>query len=234
MKVAIITGAGTGIGRATALQLAKAGWALVLNGRREQPLQEVATEARNLGSPKVEVVPGSIDEAETATKLALAAGSLGADQVCLVNNAGFAEFAPVTEQEFARIESQILTNFLGTVRVTHAALPLLLASKGRLVNVLSIAAKHTFPGAAAYGGAKAGATHFFNSLRAEVRGQGVIVTNLFPGATDTPIWDQAGFKPPAEDMLPPEAVADAIVAALCAPADRSVDEVVIMPPKGNL
>ena len=231
-RVAIVTGAGSGIGRATALALAADGWQLFLAGRRLARLEAVAVECG------AHAVPIACDVTERADRDALVAAAVealaGAEVAALVQCAGSAVFGPLAEVSEDAMLGQLAVNFTGPAALCRAVLPSLLASgQGRIVNVLSVAAVLAFPGAAAYGGAKAGLLAFGRSLALEVRGSGVQVTAILPGATDTPLW-VAGSGPPREQMLSAEAVAEAIRDVLRLPADRNVDELTLMPPRGIL
>lgn len=222
----LVTGASSGIGRAVAE--AMAGDAeLYLFARRADLLSEVA-EATG-GVPVV----GDVGNIEDCRRLVAAA--VGESELCLVNAAGSAAFGSFHELASDALHDQIRSNLVGTINACHAAIPeMLRVGKGQIVNVLSIAARHVFPGAAAYAAAKAGALMFTQVLNAEYRRLGVRCTAVLPGSVDTPIWEGQGFVPERGDMLQPEAVAEAIRDLLLMPRDRSVDEVVLMPPKGVL
>ena len=230
----VVTGASSGIGRETAILLATESHSLVLNARREKLLVELAEVCLAAGAKAVNVVSGDVTDQETANKITESVGQLEGE-VVLVNNAGFAEFGEFHESDVESAVRMVDVMLSGTMRTTHALLPLMLADgRGTVVNVLSMAANTEFPGAAAYCAAKAGALMFSRVLSKEYRQKGVRVTSILPGSTDTAIWDGMADHPPREEMLPASAVAEAIRDAINAPRDRSIDEVVITPPKGVL
>ncbi|MCH8978333.1 MAG: SDR family NAD(P)-dependent oxidoreductase [Armatimonadetes bacterium] len=230
----VITGASSGIGRATAILLAKEGHSLILNARREKQLNELAELCLAEGAPAASAAAGDITDQKTAQRIAASASQLEGELV-LVNNAGFVEFGDFHESDIERAAGMVDVMLTGTMRTTHALLPLMLADgKGTVVNVLSVAAKTEFPGAAAYCAAKAGAHMFSRVLCQGYRQKGVRVTSIIPGSTDTPIWDPIESHPPREDMMPASAVAEAIRDAINAPRDRAVEEIVLTPPKGIL
>lgn len=230
----VITGASSGIGRAAALLLAKDRLSLVLNARRENLLEELAEACLAEGAAAAKVVPGDVTRQETAKALAESAGQLEGELV-LVNNAGFVEFGDFHETDIEGAARMVDVLLMGTMRATHALLPLMLADgRGTVVNVLSIAANTEFPGAAAYCAAKAGTLMFSRVLAQEYRKKGVRVTSILPGSTDTPIWDKMESHPPREEMMPASAVAEAIRDAINAPRDRTIDEIVLTPPQGIL
>lgn len=204
---------------------------MVLAARRENLLLQTSTECMKLGAPAVVPVPCDITQDVGRERAALALGELPNDlEPCLVNNAGIGEFGPFSDMKGPDIDSQIQTNLVGTIALTHRVLPLF-ANGGRMINVLSVAASVPLSGAAVYGASKAGLRMFGLVLQAELRSQGVVITNLLPGATSTDMWSE---NSPREDMLPPEALAETIAWLLALPKDRVVEEMSLMPPKGIL
>jgi 3-oxoacyl-[acyl-carrier protein] reductase len=229
----VVTGASSGIGRATALLLAKSGHALVLNARREHELNRVAESCLAAGACAVSVVAGDVAEPDTAPRFADAVEQSGSGPVVLVNSAGTAEFGPFHACDLEQAVQGVQVGLCGAMRAVHALLPLMLEEgRGTVVNVVSIAARHTFPNAEAYTAAKSGLLGFSRSLSASYRGRGVRVTAVVPGATDTPLW--GAQSPPREDMLPAMAVAETVKCVIDLPWDRVVDEIVVTPPKGVL
>lgn len=229
----VITGASSGIGRAIALECAEPGGRLLVAARRAETLEDVAQECRDRGAAEVVPVVYDAMSAESANHLASAVLANGEGPIGLVNCAGAATFGPVSEMPLDAIEQQIKLNFLGPVMLTHALLPALTPGSV-IVNILSIAAEATLPGAAAYSGAKAGARHFFRVLREEVRKQGIRVTNILPGATLTPVWDGAEWRPSDEDMITPEGLAKIVYGVIHQPPQQTVDEMTVLPIKGIL
>jgi short-subunit dehydrogenase len=232
-KRVVITGASTGIGHATARALAKKGHSLVLVARRADLLLEVARECLELGAAAATAAPLDLGEPSQATRLADHLQHLPAGEQVLVNNAGVAQFGDFATSSWIDHSRQIEVNLLGLMASTHALLPGMLADgSGLIVNVLSIAATHVFPGAEAYSASKAGALAFGRSLSASYRRQGIRVTQILPGATDTPIWGEGG--PDRNQMLSPDAVARVIRDVVEASPDRVMDEVTVTPPFGIL
>lgn len=238
LKLAIVTGATSGIGRATALQLSSQGIPVALLARRRPILEEVALLCENALPVTVDLngehsVEDAIEQVhEWASTLTGDGQGIG-----LVNAAGVAQFGDFHKMPTHDISHQISTNLIAPLQVIHAVLPWMLNSPGsrhRVVNVLSIAAAHVFPGAASYSAAKAGLLAATRSLAQEYRTQGIAFTSILPGAVDTPIWDGQGSVPERADMLSDKAVAEAISDVMTAPADRVFDEIRIMPPKGIL
>lgn len=235
MRRVIVCGASSGIGRATALALSHTECQLVLVARRRALLEELCKQCEASGA-EARCIPCDVAnfvEIEDMVRQAREWGT-GVEPV-LVNSAGVAEFGDFASTPVTSIDSQITTNLLGPVYACRAFIPWVLEEGfGQIVNVLSIAATHVFSGASAYSASKAGLRMFGKCLSAEYRKQGLRLTSIIPGATDTAIWNNQDFKPTKEDMLTPEAVAECIRDVILLPRDRSVDELEIMPPKGVL
>lgn len=185
-KVAFITGATSGFGRATARRFAEAGWILVLSGRRLERLEELKAELQD----KVPVHIAALDVRDAAAVKALVDGLQAPfDRIdVLVNNAGLA-LAPEAAQKVALQDwhTMIDTNVKGLVNVTHALLHTLIGvgAGASIINVGSIAGQWPYPGSHVYGGTKAFVKQFSYNLRCDLLGTGVRVTDLAPGIAET-------------------------------------------------
>lgn len=230
---AAITGASSGIGRATALRLAKEGCGLLLGARRERELEAVAEEARSHGG---KVAFRWLDVSDPGACEAFVdefrRRSEGARPV-LVQAAGIGFFGPAGRWDEDAARATVETNLLGAMRIASLSASWMRGTQGRIVHVLSIAAARTLPNSSVYSATKAGLLAFDRVLREELRRSGVLTTSILPGAVDTPIWEE-GKGPDRKDMLSADAVAEAIVTVALAPPDRAFDEIVLMPPKGIL
>lgn len=152
----------------------------------------------------------------------------------LINNAGIAHAnATVAELPVDAWKDVIETNLTGMFLVTQAALPLMKRG-GTIVNNLSISAKRVFPGSAAYAASKHGGLGFTNTLREELRGRGIRVMALLPGATDTAIWNSFWPDAPRKKMMAAETVASALLNALLLPENATVEELSVLPSVGTL
>jgi NAD(P)-dependent dehydrogenase (short-subunit alcohol dehydrogenase family) len=225
-KLCVVTGASSGLGQAIAAALAGAGAAVCGLARRFPDGPLAAPLPGGVMTPaRLDVT----DEAAVAARFA----ELGPVDV-VVACAGVGTFAPVSETRAADLRAMLDVHIVGTFLVARALL-LQPARPGRvrhIVNVSSIAALRTFPGCAAYSAAKEGQRGLTRVLVEEARAHGVRVTGLYPGATDTPIWDdRPGFDRAA--MLRPESVAGLVV-EICARPELAVEELVVMPPAGAL
>lgn len=210
-KIVVITGASSGIGRAAALEFARRGASVVLAARRKSLLEETAAKCRALGAAAT-VVPTDVTKRDQCIALIAAAGPVDV----LVNNAGFATFAPIENANPDDFEAMMKTNYLGTVYCTQAALPRMLArGAGSIVIVASIAGLMGYPNMGAYGATKFALVGFAEALRDEVIGRGVDVALICPGTTDTEFFVKAEREklPGASRLilsLSPERVARAI------------------------
>lgn len=215
----LLTGATGGIGRAAALRLARSGARLTLVARGADPLRSLAAEVEAAGGEAL-AVPADVtvtDDCARAVQQVLARfQSLDA----LVNNAGVGYLRAVDEATEAEIEEMVRLNLLGTIRMTRAALPTLLARPGgALVNVASYAGRVGAPNYSYYGATKFAVVGLTESWRRELRARGVRVTLLLPAAVETPFLDRAGRDRalgagPAGTLLRAEDVARGIERAL--------------------
>ena len=191
-QVIVITGASDGIGAEMALQLAQtqgSSLALVLAARTPATLQAVATQCQALGASCLTVPTDVSEQAQCQALVAAAMGAYGRIDV-LINNAGIsaqALFAEVKAEDLQWYERLMRINLWGSVWCTHAALPHLQASRGRIVAVSSLAGLIGVPGRTAYSASKFAMTGFFEALRAELVGAGVSVTTAYPGVVLTNI-----------------------------------------------
>jgi short-subunit dehydrogenase len=210
-KTVVITGASSGIGRATALEMARRGAKVVLAARRIVLLDEVAAACRALGV-QASAVAADITRREDCVRLIAAAG----DVDVLVNNAGFGIFGPLATADPDDLHAMMETNFFGAVNCTQAALPGMLArGAGTIVNVSSIAGIMGYAGMGGYCASKFAIIGFTEALRDEVLSKGVRVALVCPGTTETGFFDTAerGKMPGASRLIPgisPERVARAI------------------------
>ncbi|WP_318392427.1 SDR family NAD(P)-dependent oxidoreductase [Enterobacter sp.] len=185
-KVAFITGATSGFGEAAAHVFARAGWALVLSGRRLARLEALK---ETLGSDvPVHIIELDVRDNAAVTKAVAALPATFRDVTALINNAGLA-LAPQAAQnvDLQDWQTMIDTNVTGLVNVTHALLPTLIAhgAGASIINIGSIAGQWPYPGSHVYGATKAFVKQFSYNLRCDLLGTGVRVTDLAPGIAET-------------------------------------------------
>lgn len=190
MQTLVITGASDGIGAELARQMATSHGAdatLVLAARQRDALEVVAAQCRQHGARALVVPTDVSDEAQCRALIAEAVRQTGRIDV-LINNAGVsaqALFAEVRTEDLGWYERLMRINLWGSVWCTHAALPHLLATRGRIVAVSSLAGLVGVPGRTAYSASKFAMTGFFEALRAELKSSGVSVTTAYPGVVAT-------------------------------------------------
>lgn len=187
-KVALITGASTGIGRATALTLAKRGFEVFAGVRKKADGVAVQKDAgTNLTPLIIDVTkPASIAKAEAAVSEAAGERGLSA----LVNNAGIAVSGPLETLPLDDFRKQLEVNLTGHLAVTQAMLPLLRTARGRIVNVTSIGGRIAYPFTGPYHASKWGLEALSDSLRVELQPWGIDVIVIEPGNIATEIWDR--------------------------------------------
>ena len=229
-KTAVITGAGSGVGAATALALAKQGWRIALIGRRREVLEAVAAKI-----PGALVCPCDIGDAEAVAAMgARVLAEFGSVEV-LVNAAG--TNAPQRALEvlsLADYRAMMDANLNGAFYCVQAFLPQMRArGSGTIVNIVSDAGKAASPKAGpGYVMSKFGMAGLTQAINAEERGRGVRACGIFPGDIDTPILEKRPAPPDAAaraKMMQPEDIAECVLLAINLPARVIVEEMLVRP-----
>jgi len=241
MPTAVITGASSGIGEATALALAKEGYAVALAARREDRINELAERINGDGG-KALAVATDVSDAESAQVLIEKSKSeLGSVDV-LVNNAGVMLLGPILGADIEHWQRMVNVNVLGLLYCTHAALPIMQEQgSGHVVNVSSVAGRVARMGSGVYNATKWGVGAFSESLRQEALNYGVRVTIIEPGYVDTELQGHNEHPMVVERMekdkqqigkvLEAADIANAIVYAVQQPEHVSINEVLVRPTK---
>ncbi len=200
-KVALVTGAGQGIGRACALGLAREGADIAVNDLREERARQVADEIRALGRRALVVAADVADEAEVQAVVARVVAELGGLDL-LVNNAGFGRPLLVEDMSHAEWDRIVDVNLGGTFNCARAAIrPMRARGGGRIVNISSLAGKRmSYFGAADYTASKAGVLGFTRHLAFELARDRITVNAVCPGLTVTPLVESAA-RPGELEML---------------------------------
>ena len=233
-QVALVSGASRGIGRAVALAFAREGARVALVARGRDELDRVAKMIEGDGGSAL-VVPGDAAEEETGRRAVDAALARFGRLDCLVTAQGTGTFGPLETSRLEDWDAMLRGNLTATYLLCRAALPAMLAAgQGTIVALVSLAAIRAIPGCAAYTASKAGVLGLVRALAAEVRGRGVRVAALSPGAVDTPFWDGIPNPPDRRRMLQPEAVAEAALLVAAQPPGAFVEEIVLAPTPGVL
>ncbi len=234
-KVAVVTGASKGIGKAIAVALADAGAKVVLAARTPKTVEQAASDIRETGAHAI-AIPTDVTDIDAVQNLIQCTLETYQSLDILINNAGSGVFGTVADFDPSDWDSVINSNLKGVYLCAKYALPHLLAQQGggQIINVLSIAAKVAFPASGAYCAAKAGALALTKVLAAEVRDKNIRVTAVLPGSVETPFWDDIPQHPDFEKMLKPEHVANAVLSVCQQPIGMVTEEIVVMPPLGIL
>ena len=208
MPTALVTGASTGIGQATALRLARAGWTVLAGVRDDGAGSRLAAEAAERGGGGGTVEPIALDVtdarqiADAAAVLASRDGSGPGRLDALVNNAGIGVGGPLELIPIDDVRRQLDVNVVGQVAVTQALLPALRAARGRIVFVSSVGGRVAMAFTAPYAASKHAIEAIGDALRVELRTSGVQVALVEPGSVATPIWDKGRAE--AKDFEVPD------------------------------
>ncbi|MEG4445486.1 SDR family oxidoreductase [Microcoleus sp. AT9_B5] len=235
-KQALITGASSGIGKATALAFAAEGINLALVSRESENLEAAAAAAREFGV-KAEAYPLDLAKLEQVqSSISAIAAQLGAVDI-LVNSAGMGYTGSLTETSLADWQSVLDLNLTSVWQCILGVLPSMRdRGSGIIINVSSIAGNQTFPNWGAYCVSKFGLMALSKTLAAEERARGIRVTAICPGSVNTPMWDtdtvDADFDRTA--MLTPEIVAQSILHAVQLPTSAVIEEITLMSNAGVL
>ena len=234
-KTTLITGATSGFGAAAVRRFANAGWRVIATGRRADRLQALVGE---LNRETALALPFDVRDA-TATEAALAGlPDAFKDIDLLINNAGLAlGTAPAAKARIEDWRTMIDTNVTGLVTLTHRLLPTLIARKGAIINISSVAATYPYPGGNVYGGTKAFVSQFSLGLRSDLHGTGVRVTSIEPGMAETEFMlVRSGGNKAASDSLyqganplTAEDIAETLLWVATLPPHMNINRLELMP-----
>lgn len=227
-QVAVVTGAGRGIGAAIAQELANLGVTVVLSGRTEKTLRETASRIV-AGGGKAETLTCDVCDLGSVENLAAAVEEKFRRVDVLVNNAGIGSFtSPLHELTPPEWEKVLNTNLRGVFYSIRAFAPLMIRAKsGHIINISSLAGKNALPNGAAYAASKWGLNGLTYSVAEELRAHNIRVSVVCPGSVDTELSPHTGKNP--SKMLKPEDVAH-VVGMLVTQAPQSfASEVLIRP-----
>ena len=241
--VALVTGASSGIGEATAKALAAEGAAVALVARRADRLDKLGGEIADAGGTALPLTADVADREQAERAVASAAEQLGRLDI-VVNNAGVMLLGPIEGAPIEEWERMIEVNMLGLLYTAHAALPYLLkaADDGArgvadMVNISSVAGRIARKGSGVYNATKFGVGAFSESLRQEVSGRGVRIALVEPGAVATElqshnrdeIQEMLAKRFEGFEVLQAEDIADAISYVVTRPARVAVNELLVRP-----
>ena len=205
----LITGGGRGIGRAIALRFAREGGHVAVAARTSSELDAVVAEVGAAGGQGIACQMNLRDHGSIEAAVFRAVEFFGEEMDVLVNNAGVFEVRPFEETDLGTWERLMEVNLTGPYLVTLESLPALRASsRPHVFNIASIAAKTGFAGSSIYSATKAGLMGFSNGLREDLREARIRVSTVYPGATDTSIFDGVAGDWDRASMNRPEDVAE--------------------------
>jgi NADP-dependent 3-hydroxy acid dehydrogenase YdfG len=237
-KVAIITGASSGIGKATAISLAAEGAKVVIAARRGEPLEAVAKHITENGGQALPVVADITDEVQIKNLIQKANAEFGRVDI-LVNNAGISFPGRIENADPANWRKMIDINVLALMYTTYTVLPIFKAQKsGHIVNISSVAGRIARAGMAGYNVTKWGVNAFSEALRQEVYQDNIRVTIIEPGLVETEIdqhitdvvaKQEIEARRKAITPLQSEDIAAAIIYAVTQPQHVNVNEILIRP-----
>ena len=189
-RVAIVTGGGTGIGKAIAVRYAKEGANVIIVGRRESVLQETSKL-----DDKISYVVGDITDSKAIKNIINTVNEKFNGQLdILVNNAGWCPVQPITEMTIEDYDKAFSLDVRALVEMTIESLPLILKSKGNIINLSSVGATHRSANLSMYQGAKSAVENFTRVWALELADKDVRVNAISPGAIRTDIWNVPGLS----------------------------------------
>jgi len=236
-KVALVTGASSGIGEATAAALAGAGANVAIAARRADRLETLARKIEEAGGAVLQL-PSDVTKPADIDRIVTVTAAEWERLDILVNNAGIMLNAPIAEASSEEWRHMIELNLLALMNITKAALPHLKASAGHVVNIASVAGRVANPGASAYAATKFGVVAFSEALRREVLADRVRVTVIEPGLVSTELGDhitnpsaKANLAQRQAELEPllAEDVAAAVTYVVTQPSRVSINEILIRP-----
>lgn len=224
-KVAVVTGAGSGIGEAIATLLHEEGVKVILAGRNKDKLQNVANQ---LAQDSVKVVPTDVTKKEEVDELIKIAQQTFGGLDIVINSAGQMLSSKITDYQVDEWDSMIDVNIKGTLYTAQAALPTMLEqSSGHLINIASISGFEVTKSSTIYSATKAAIHTITQGLEKELAKTGVKVTSISPGMVDTAIT--AAYNPTDRKKLEPQDIAEAVLYALTQPKHVNVNEITVRP-----
>ncbi|MEL7520192.1 MAG: SDR family oxidoreductase [Cyanobacteria bacterium J06553_1] len=232
----LITGASSGIGKASAEAFAQAGFDVALVARSQNKLRELATHLRQLGIEAHAFALELADLKQVKANIKKVVAALGSVDV-LINSAGMGYTGKLGDMPMADWQRVMDLNVTSVFQVTQAVLPTMREQgNGLIINIASIAARQSFPNWGAYGVSKAALVALSEAIATEEAEYGIRVVTLSPGAVNTPIWDtdtvQADFDRSA--MLKPETIAQTILHTALLPPEAVISQLTITPAQGAL
>lgn len=233
-KVVWVTGASTGIGKEIAMQFSKAGYIVVVTARRKSRLVSIVKEIKFAGREAMAFVCNVASERSvnsTAKRIIENYGRID----CLVNNAGVTAFKSFLDTKVFDYDYIMNINLRGSFLTMKSVLkPMIKNKRGHIININSVSANTVYFDSSVYSASKAGLLALSNCVRKEVRKFNIKVTNIFPGATETAMWDAKTRQKNRNRMMSPEDIAKITLQTFEQPKKVLIEDIIIRPLKGDL
>lgn len=227
-KVAVITGASSGIGKGIALKLSNEGATVVLVARDEKKLDQVSTELRKAGAKNYEIISADVTNREDIDRAVQQAVEEFGKVDILVNSAGQMKSSAITEGEVQAWDDMIDVNLKGTLYAINAVMPHFQQQQsGHIVNIASISGFEVTKSSALYSATKAAVHAITQGLEKELAKTGIRSTSISPGMVDTAMTSDTNWG--SRKMLEPKDIANAVVYALTQPSHVNVNEITVRP-----
>lgn len=234
IKVVWVTGASTGIGKEIAMQFSKAGYIVVVTARRKSRLVSIVKEIKFAGREAMALVCNVASERSvnsTAKRIIENYGRID----CLVNNAGVTAFKSFLDTKVFDYDYIMNINLRGSFLTMKSVMkPMIKKKRGHIININSVSANTVYFDSSVYSASKAGLLALSNCIRKEVRKYNIKVTNIFPGATETAMWDAKTRQKNRNRMMSPEDIAKITLQVFEQPKKVLIEDIVIRPLKGDL
>ena len=233
-KVVWVTGASTGIGKEIANEFSRAGHIVVVSARRKSRLVRIVSEIKYADREAAAFVCNVMSERSiqiTSKRIREKYGSID----LLINNAGVTVFKSFLETKTFDYDNVIDTNLRGAFLCMKSVLPQMIKNKrGHIINILSVAANTAFENSAVYAASKAGLLAMSNSLREEVRRYNIKISNILPGAVETPMWDSKSRQRYKNRMMSASDIAKIVVSVFQQPRKVLIEDLIVRPVKGDV
>jgi len=233
-KVVWVTGASTGIGKEIAMEFSKAGHIVVVSARRKSRLVRIVSEIKFAEREAAAFVCNIISERSiqiTAKRIREKYGRIDG----LINNAGVTVFKSFIETKTFDYDNVIDTNMRGAFLCIKNVLPQMIKyKKGHIINILSTAANTAFENSSVYAASKAGLLAMSNCLREEVRRYNIKISNVLPGAVETPMWDSKSRQRFKNRMMNSNDIAKIVLEIFDQPRKVLIEDITVRPVKGDI
>jgi len=225
-RIAVITGASSGIGKELAIRFAQDGIQVVLASRSIEKLSKIENDIKSNGGNCI-TIPTDVSKLEDILNLKKQVSHLGTVNI-LINNAGVGYFGPFEELSVEDWNEQMNVNIRAAFLLSQAFVPdMKKVQKGMLIFINSIAGRKPFSNSVGYVASKFALRGFASSLREEIRSNNIKVISIYPGAVDTPFWKNIDSDFDQKEMLDVKTLADSVLHTINTPGNFTIEEMVV-------